>query len=240
MTTLVITGGSQGIGAAIARLAPARGWAVCLSYQRSAEAAETVAHTITQAGGKALAIQADGTDPEATTRLFAQAQTLGPITGAVINAGITGPTSTIEALPTEALDDVLAINVRGAYLALQAAARTMTQGAIVTISSRAAGLGSPGEWVHYAASKGAVDSMTIGAAKELAPRHIRVNALQPGLIDTEIHAKAGLLDRVERLGPSVPLGRAGTADEVAKVALWLLSDEAAYITGAIIPVSGGR
>ena len=108
------------------------------------------------------------------------------------------------------------------------------------LSSRAAGLGGPGEWVHYAASKGAVDSMTLGAAKELAPRSIRVNALQPGLIDTAIHAKAGLHDRVERMGPGVPMGRAGTADEVARVILWLLSDEAAYVTGAIIPVSGGR
>ena len=240
MTTLIVTGGSQGIGAAIARLAATRGWAVCLSYSRSAHAAEIVVRTIRDAGGNALAIQADAADEAATQALFQAAATLGPVTGVVVNAGVTGPATTIAGLEAEPLDAMLAINVRGAFLTLREASRTMATGGIVTISSRAASLGGPGEWVHYAASKGAVDSMTIGAAKELAARGIRVNAVQPGLIDTEIHAKAGLHDRVERMGPSVPMGRAGTAEEVAKVVLWLLSDEAAYVTGAIIPVSGGR
>ena len=237
---LIVTGGSQGIGAATCRLAAARGWAVCLSYSRDPAPADALVHEITAAGGQAIAVRADAADEAATAALFHQAATLGPITGVVVNAGTTGPSSTIAALETGPLDTVLAINVRGAFLALREASRTMTTGGIVMLSSRAAGLGGPGEWVHYAASKGAVDSMTLGAAKELAPRGIRVNALQPGLIDTAIHAKAGLHDRVERMGPGVPMGRAGTADEVARVILWLLSDEAAYVTGAIIPVSGGR
>ena len=237
---LLVTGGSQGIGAAIARLAAARGWAVCLSYSSGATEADSVVAAITAHGGKALAVRADAADEHATTRLFQQAATLGPITGVVINAGTTGPVSRIDAMGTDALDRVLAINVRGAYLTLREATRTMKTGAIVAISSRASTLGGPGEWVHYAASKGALDSMVIGASKELAPLGIRVNAVAPGLIDTEIHAKAGLPDRIAQLGASVPIGRAGTPDDVARVVLWLLSDEAAYVTGAIVPVSGGR
>lgn len=240
MGVLVVTGGSQGIGAAICRLAAARGWSVCLSYGRSAEAAQGLADEILAHGGRALAVQADAADEAATARLFQAASGLGAVTGVVVNAGITGPTSKIAGLEAAALDEVLAINVRGAFLALREASRVMTGGAVVTVSSRAAGLGSPGEWVHYAASKGAVDSMTIGAAKELASRGIRVNAVQPGLIDTAIHEKAGMPDRVANMGPTVPMGRAGTAEEVAKVVLWLLSDESAYVTGAILPVSGGR
>ena len=240
MSVLIVTGGSTGIGAAICRMAAARGWAVCLSYATSTAEAEKVAQDILAAGGRALAVQADAADEAATVRLFQAASGLGPITGVVVNAGATGPISTIAAMDAAALDRVLDLNVRGAYLALREAARTMAQGSVVMISSVASRLGGPGEWVHYAASKGAVDSMTIGAARELAPRGIRVNAVLPGLIDTGIHAKAGLPDRAATLGPGVPIGRAGTADEVAKVALWLLSDEASYVTGALVPVSGGR
>ncbi len=240
MSVLIVTGGSTGIGAAICRMAAARGWAVCLSYATSTAEAEKVAQDILAAGGRALAVQADAADEAATARLFQAASGLGPITGVVVNAGTTGPISTIAAMDAAALDRVLDLNVRGAYLALREAARTMAQGSVVMISSVASRLGGPGEWVHYAASKGAVDSMTIGAARELAPRGIRVNAVLPGLIDTGIHAKAGLPDRVATLGPGVPIGRAGTADEVARVALWLLSDEASYVTGALVPVSGGR
>lgn len=240
MSVLIVTGGSQGIGAAVSRLAAARGWAVCLSYSRGAAEAEAVVADIVAAGGRALAVQADAADEAATARLFHAAAGLGAVTGVVINAGITGPTSRIDALEASALDAVLAINVRGAFLTLREASRAMVSGAIVAVSSRAAQLGGPGEWVHYAASKGAVDSMVTGASKELAGRGIRVNAVAPGLIDTAIHAKAGLPDRVSALGPSVPMGRAGSADEVARVVLWLLSDEAAYVTGALIPVSGGR
>lgn len=240
MSVLVVTGGSQGIGAATCRLAAARGWAVCLSYGRSAAAAENLAEEILARGGRALAVQADAADEAATVRLFQAASGLGAVTGVVVNAGITGPAGSIAGLGAGALDEVLAVNVRGAFLALREASRVMTGGAVVMVSSRAAGLGSPGEWVHYAASKGAVDSMTVGAARELAGRGIRVNAVAPGLIDTAIHAKAGMPDRVANMAPTIPMGRAGTAEEVAKVVLWLLSEEAAYVTGAVLPVSGGR
>ena len=240
MGTILVTGGSQGIGAATCRLAAARGWTVCLSWSRSEAPARALVHEIEAAGGRALAVRADAADDADTARLFDEAATLGPVTAVVINAGITGPRSDIADLPTEALDEVLGINVRGAFLTLREAARRMEAGAIVTVSSRAAGLGSAGEWVHYAASKGAVDTMTLGAARELAGRGIRVNAVAPGLVDTAIHAKAGMPDRVARMAPGVPMGRAGTAEEVAKVILWLLSDEAAYVTGAVLPVSGGR
>ena len=240
MSVLVVTGGSGGIGAAVARMGAARGWAVCLSYGQDAGGAEAVVRGIEAAGGQARAVQADAADLAATARLFAEAATLGPVRGVVANAGITGPASTIEALDPAALDHVLAVNVRGAFLTVAEAARRMEEGGIVVVSSRAAGLGGAGEWVHYAASKGAVDTMVIGAAKEFAGRGIRVNAVAPGLIDTPIHAKAGLTDRVARMAGTVPLGRAGTADDVAHAVLWLLSDEAAYVTGAILPVSGGR
>jgi NAD(P)-dependent dehydrogenase (short-subunit alcohol dehydrogenase family) len=244
---LVVTGGSQGIGAAVARLAAARGWAVGLSYNRGARAADAVVAEIRAAGGTAIAVQADSADEHAVKHFFATVDAqLGPLTALANNAGITGPVAKLDTVDSRILDDVMGINVRGAFIALREAVLRMATdlggkgGAIVNVSSRASGLGGGGEWVHYAASKGAVDTLTIGAAKELAGRGIRVNAVNPGLIDTEIHAKAGMNDRLERMGPTVPLGRAGTAEEVAKVILWLLSEEASYVTGALIPVSGGR
>lgn len=237
---LVVTGGSQGIGAAVCRQAAAAGWAVCFSFSAGQSAADAMVIEIAAQGGQALAVQADAADEAATIRLFDAAASLGPLRGVVANAGITGPIAGIAGLDTELLDRVLDINVRGAFLTLREAARRMEGGGVVMVSSRASQLGSPGEWVHYAASKGAVDTMVIGAARELAPRGIRVNAVLPGLIETPIHAKAGAPDRVARMAPSVPMGRAGTADEVARVVLWLLSDDASYVTGALVPVSGGR
>ena len=244
---LVVTGGSTGIGAAVARLGAERGYAVGLSYRASREPAERIVDDIRAAGGQAIAVQADSADEGETAALFAEVdRALGPVTALVNNAGITGPAGRLEDVGNAALDEVLAINVRGCFIALRHAIRRMATdlggagGAVVNVGSRASALGGPNEWVHYAASKGAVDSLTIGAAKELAPRGIRVNAVSPGLIETVIHAKAGMADRPERMRAQIPMGRPGTADEVAKVILWLLSDEASYVTGAIVPVGGGR
>ena len=244
---LVVTGGSTGIGAEVARLAVARGYAVGLSYRQGAAAAAQVVAGIEAAGGRAVAVQADAADATQTAALFAAVDhAFGPVTALVVNAGVTGRMGPLDDLAPAEIDEVFAINVRGAFLALQEAVRRMATdrggsgGAIVNVSSRAAVLGGANEWVHYAASKGALDTLTIGAAKELAPRGIRVNAVAPGLIDTPIHAKAGLPDRTERLSPSVPLGRPGSAAEVAQTILWLLSEEASFVTGAVVPVGGGR
>jgi NAD(P)-dependent dehydrogenase (short-subunit alcohol dehydrogenase family) len=244
---LVVTGGSTGIGAAVARMAAAEGYAVALSYRNSAAPAEAVAEAIRTAGGRAFAMRADSASPADTAAFFAAVdRAFGPLTALVNNAGITGPISRIEALDPAALDEVLAINVKGCFLALREAIPRMATdlggagGAIVNVSSRASEIGGAGEWVHYAASKGAVDTLTIGAARELAPRGIRVNAVNPGLIDTEIHAKAGVPDRTERFRPMIPMGRAGSAEEVAEVILWLLSDRSSYVTAALVPIGGGR
>jgi NAD(P)-dependent dehydrogenase (short-subunit alcohol dehydrogenase family) len=244
---MIVTGGSQGIGAATARLAAARGYAVALSYRSAADHAARVVAGIQAAGGTALAVQADAASEPDTIRLFQTVdREFGRVTALVNNAGITGPVTRLDHMTAALLSEVLSINVTGCFLALrQAIARMATDlggpgGAVVNVSSRAAALGGPGEWVHYAASKGAVDSLTIGAAKELAPRGIRVNAVNPGLIDTEIHAKAGLPNRITQMGSGVPIGRAGTAEEVAETILWLLSKQASYVTGALLPVGGGR
>jgi NAD(P)-dependent dehydrogenase (short-subunit alcohol dehydrogenase family) len=239
MSVYVVTGGSQGIGAACVRLAVQRGHKVGFSYGRSAAAAEAL---VTELGDNALAVQADAADEAATIRLFETVVArFGPLDGLVNNAGITGPLATIANVTSAIIDDVFAVNVRGPFIALREAARHMPHGgAVVNVSSRASGLGGGGEWVHYAASKGALDSFTIGASREYAAKNIRVNAINPGLIDTEIHARAGDPGRVARMEGSIPLGRAGSAEEVARVALWLLSDEASYVTGALLPVSGGR
>jgi NAD(P)-dependent dehydrogenase (short-subunit alcohol dehydrogenase family) len=244
---LVVTGGSTGIGAAVARMAAAQGYAVALSYRSSAAAAQRVVDDIRAAGGRAFAMQADSASPADTAAFFAAVdRELGRVTALVNNAGITGPACRIEALDPAALDEVLAINVKGCFLALREAIPRMATdlggpgGAVVNISSRASEIGGAGEWVHYAASKGAVDTLTVGASRELAPRGIRVNAVNPGLIDTEIHAKAGMPDRAERFRPMIPMGRSGSAEEVADVVLWLLSDASSYVTGALVPIGGGR
>jgi NAD(P)-dependent dehydrogenase (short-subunit alcohol dehydrogenase family) len=244
---LVVTGGGAGIGAAVARLAAVRGYAVGLSYKASRAPAQRLVDAIRAEGGEAIAVHADSADEAQTEAFFIEVdRTLGPVTALVNNAGITGPAGRLDEVGAAALDEVLAINVRGCFIALRQAIRRMATdlggpgGAVVNVGSRASALGGPNEWVHYAASKGAVDSLTIGASKELASRGIRVNAVSPGLIETDIHAKAGMPDRPERFRQHIPMGRAGTAEEVASVVLWLLSDEASYVTGAIVPVGGGR
>jgi NAD(P)-dependent dehydrogenase (short-subunit alcohol dehydrogenase family) len=244
---MIVTGGSQGIGEAIARLAGARGYAVALTYKASRQRAEAVAADIAAAGGRAMAVQAEMVDEASILALFARVDAaFGPVTVLVNNAGTPGPAGTIDAITAAVLDEVLAVNVRAPFLLIrEAVARMATDrggagGAIVNISSRAAELGGAHEWIQYAASKGALDSLTIGAAKELGPRGIRVNAVSPGLIQTELHARSGLPNRLEKLLPGVPMGRVGSAEEVAQAVLWLASDEASYISGAIVPISGGR
>jgi NAD(P)-dependent dehydrogenase (short-subunit alcohol dehydrogenase family) len=228
----VVTGGSRGIGAVVAARCAAAGWRVCFSYVADAEAAERVDGVAVRAD---VAVEAD------VVRLFDTAAALGPITAVVVNAGIVGPRARISELSFERVSRMFAVNAVGAVMCCREAARRMDSGgSIVLLSSMAAKLGSPGEYVDYAASKGAVDTLGIGLSRELAQDGIRVNVVRPGIIDTDIHASGGQPDRAARLGPGAPLGRAGTADEVAAAVLWLLSDEASYCTGAILDESGGR
>ena len=217
---MIVTGGSQGIGAAVARMAAARGYAVALTYQSNKALADGVVADITRAGGRALAVRAEMADETSILALFRTVdETLGPVSVLVNNAGGPGPTCRLDDVTSEILDQVLAVNVRAPFLLIrEAAARMATDkggvgGAIVNVSSRAAEIGGAGEWVHYAASKGALDSLTVGAARELATRGIRVNAVSPGLIETDLHARAGLPDRLTRLVGGVPMGRTGSAEE---------------------------
>ncbi len=239
--TILITGGSRGIGRATALLCGARGWNVAINYARDEEAATGAVAGVGAAGGAAFAMQGDVRDEAAVTALFERTvQTFGGIDGVVNNAGIVAPKSTVAEMDIERMRRVFDTNILGAYLVAREAARRMTQGSIVNVSSAAARLGSAGEYVDYAGSKGAVDTMTTGLANELAPKGIRVNAVRPGLIETDIHASGGQPGRAERIGALTPLGRAGTAEEVGQAIIWLLSDEASYVTGAFVDVSGGR
>jgi NAD(P)-dependent dehydrogenase (short-subunit alcohol dehydrogenase family) len=245
--TLIVTGASRGIGAAIATVAAQRGYAVAVNYRTGESEAERVAADITAAGGRAFPIQADVSNEQDTLRMFQAAEReLGPIKALVNNAGITGGFARVEEVSRAAIEQTLAVNVTGAILCAREAVRRMSTkrggngGAIVNISSRAARTGAPGEWVHYAASKGAIDSFTIGLAREVATEGIRVNAVAPGLVETDLHAMNGEPGRIQRLMPSIPMRRAGLPGEVAGAVLWLLSDAASYTTGAILEVGGGR
>jgi NAD(P)-dependent dehydrogenase (short-subunit alcohol dehydrogenase family) len=245
---MMISGASRGIGAATALAAAARGYAVCVNYMASAERAQAVVDQIRGQGGVALAVKADVASEAEVVRLFETAAAeLGPLTALVNNAGILGgPAVKLEDVSEAQLDRTFAINIKGSFFCAREAVRRMSTarggggGAIVNLSSAAARLGSPGEFIHYAASKGAIDTMTTGLAVEVAREGIRVNAVRPGLIDTEIHEESGIPGRVAKIAPTVPAGRTGTADEVVGAILWLLSEEASYVTGAFIDVSGGR
>lgn len=242
----VVTGGSRGIGAATAVLLAGRGWDVCVGYQQDGAAASSVVAACESAGGRARAVRADVASPDDVAALFAAADGMGRLTALVNNAGIVAPACRVDEVTAERIDRLLAVNVRGAFLCAGEAVRRMSTrhggagGAIVNVSSAAARLGSAGEYVDYAASKGAVDTLTLGLAREVAAEGIRVNAVRPGLIDTDIHASGGRPDRVAALAGTIPMGRGGTADEVATAIAWLCSDESPYTTGSFIDVSGGR
>jgi len=243
----IITGGSRGIGAATARLAAERGCAVCVNYRRNRDAAEAIAGDIRAGGGRALAVGADVSIEADVARLFATVDAeLGPVTAFVNNAGILERQTRVEHIDAARIDRVFATNVRGAFICAREAVKRMSTahgaggGAIVNVSSRAAQLGAPGEYVDYAASKAALDALTIGLAREVAGEGIRVNGVRAGIIYTDIHADGGEPGRVDRLGPTLPMKRGGHAVEVARAIVWLLSDDASYSTGTFIDVAGGR
>jgi NAD(P)-dependent dehydrogenase (short-subunit alcohol dehydrogenase family) len=245
--TILVTGASRGIGAATARLAAQRGYAVCVNFRSNRAAAEAVVHGIESAGGKAIAVGADVSVEAEVMRLFETADTrLGRLTALVNNAGILEPQSRVDRMDAARLERIFATNITGAFLCAREAVKRMSTahggagGAIVNVSSRAAKLGAPGEYVDYAASKAAIETLTIGLAREVAGEGIRVNGVRPGVIYSDIHASGGEPGRVDRLAPQLPMRRGGEAIEVARAILWLLSDEASYSTGAFIDVAGGR
>ncbi|GIZ10717.1 SDR family oxidoreductase [Pseudomonas sp. NCCP-436] len=243
---LLITGASRGIGRATALLAASRGWSVGVNYRQDHAAAEEVVKLIVAAGGQAIALPGDVAHEEELLGIFEAMDTLGPLHGLVVNAGVVAPPMPLLEMSSERLRRMFDINVLGSYLTAREGARRMARsrggegGSMVLVSSIAASLGAPFEYVDYAGAKGALDVLTRGLAKELGSEGVRVNAVRPGLIDTEIHASGGQPDRAERLGKTTPLGRAGRAEEVAEAILWLLEDSASYTTGALIDIAGGR
>ena len=245
--TLIVTGGSRGIGAATCLGAARQGYSVCVNYQSNIVRADQVVASIEDAGGRAFAIQADVGNSGDIVRLFETAEAeLGPISGLVNNAAVSGPFGRLDSFSAEDIARTIEVNVTGAIICAAQAVRCMSTlhggegGAIVNVSSVAARLGAAHTWVDYAASKGAIDTLTIGLAMEVAREGIRVNAVRPGLIDTEIHDVEGARDRLTKLAPKMPMQRAAAPEEVANAILWLLSDEASYVSGAIIDVAGGR
>ncbi len=244
--TILITGASRGIGRAAAILAGKKGWSVGVNYVGNKAAADEVVAAIIAAGGKAKAIQGDVANEADVISMFKQSEELGPLDGLVVNAGIVAPASKLMDIDVERLQRMFDVNILGAYVCAREGVRRMARsrggrgGSIVILSSAAARLGGPSEYVDYAGSKGAMDTLTIGLSKEVGPEGIRVNAIRPGLIETDIHASGGQPDRAQRLGVSAPLGRPGTAEEVGESIVWLLSDAASYVTGALLDVTGGR
>ncbi|RSN59138.1 oxidoreductase [Amycolatopsis sp. WAC 04182] len=244
---LVVTGGSKGIGAAVCELAAARGYDVVVNYAGDAEAAEDVASRVRKHGVRAITQRGDVASEDDVVALFDAAVELGPLAGLVANAAITGNTpGRFDEYDVDVVRRVVDVNITGVFLCVREGIRRMSTryggdgGAIVTLSSTAARTGSPGEWVHYAGTKAAVETMTYGVAQEVAKESIRVNAVAPGMIHTGLHAAAGLPDRMERIAPTIPMGRAGEPGEVAEAVLWLLSPAASYTTGTVLTVGGGR
>lgn len=244
---LIVTGGSRGIGAATAKLAARElGWAVCVNYATSPDAANKVVAEIEAEGGTASAVQGDVGVEADILKIFEHADKMGTLIGLVNNAGIIAPASRVDAMDAERLARMWAINISGSFLCAREAVKRMSTsqggsgGAIVNLSSAAAKLGAPANYVDYAASKGAIDTFTVGLALEVAGEGIRVNGVRPGIIDTDIHASGGDPDRAKRLAESLPMPRPGTPNEVAEAIVWLLSDKASYSTGTVITVTGGR
>lgn len=247
MDTVLITGASRGIGRAAALLAAERGWPVAINYRNDGEAAAQTAAQVRTRGSRATTVRGDVSVEADVIGIFRKAQAdLGPLGGVVINAGIVAPTMHLADMSADRLQKMFQVNVLGAYLCAREAARALSRsrggngGSVVIISSAAARLGSPGEYVDYAGSKAALDTLAIGLAKELGPEGVRVNAIRPGLIETEIHATSGDAGRARKLGGASPLGRAGRPEEIAEAIVWLLSDAASYVTGSILDVAGGR
>ena len=245
--TALVTGASRGIGAATAWLCAQQGYAVAVNFARDAAAAAALVARIEAAGGRAIAVQADVADETQVLAMFARIDAeLPPLAALVNNAGVVDLPSRVDAMSVARLQRMFAINVIGSFVCSREAVKRMSTrhggrgGAIVNLSSAASRLGSPGQYVDYAASKGAIDSFTLGLARELADEGVRVNAVRPGIIETDIHASGGQPDRARELAPQVPMRRAGSADEVAQAIVWLLSDAASYTTGALLDVSGGR
>ncbi|MEO1491420.1 MAG: SDR family NAD(P)-dependent oxidoreductase [Pseudomonadota bacterium] len=246
MSVMLVTGGSRGIGAAVCRLAARDGWQVVVNYAGNRAAAEAVVAEVNAAGSQAVAVQGDVSSEANVAAMYDAAEAMGPVTAVINNAGIVAQVAKLADYDTERMRRVFDVNVMGAYLVAREVARRMPTdrggpgGVVVNTSSAAARLGSPNEFIDYAGSKGAVDTLTMGMAKELATSGVRVNGVRPGLIETDIHASAGAPDRVERLMGGVPMARAGSAEEVAETIVWLCSEKSSYLTGVLIDVTGGR